>query len=91
MRQIRTKSKFKCDFCERATTRAAMEIHEKICFNNPDRYCGYCQNRGYVMEPFDVPECAVKVPCLYCSRKIEDLLCSTTAKSDAVLARRSFR
>ena len=71
MKQIRTMPKFRCAFCKRATTKRAMELHEKICFKNPDRYCDFCQNRGYVMEPFDVPECAVRVPCCFCSKKRE--------------------
>jgi len=32
-----------------------MEIHEKRCFRNPNRFCDYCDNTGVVTDSIDYP------------------------------------
>lgn len=67
MKPVKTKPRFKCDFCRRVSTKGAMETHEKICWKNPNRYCELCDNRGYVRECYDEGICSDE-PCIYCSQ-----------------------
>lgn len=68
MRPVKTQPRFRCDFCRKVSTRAAMEKHERICWNNPDRYCDLCDNKGYHDDGYPSGE-----PCHYCSqRKVRD-------------------
>lgn len=42
-----TRDRFKCDFCKKITyTEKAMELHENICYYNPNRDCDVCGNEG---------------------------------------------
>ena len=50
MKEVNTRKKYKCDFCRRVSTKKSMIEHEKICFNNPKRYCKACENEGYYNE-----------------------------------------
>ena len=63
MRLVKSRLKYKCDFCSRTSMKKSMERHEKICWKNPNRYCELCRNKGYVIEDFDV-----EIPCIYCSK-----------------------
>lgn len=76
MKPVKTLPKFKCDFCKRRSTKASMEKHEKICFRNPNRFCEYCQNKGYTVEIYgDLVEDGdgglrdENAPCPLCSRE----------------------
>lgn len=64
--------KFKCDFCNYRATKSVMEVHEKRCYRNPERYCDNCDNKGFTREDrgADEPELSnwVDVPCYYCSK-----------------------
>ncbi len=70
MKQVKVMPRFKCDFCNRRSTKAPMERHEKVCFRNPDRFCPECKNTGIVErdEGFDIYTNIVKEPCYYCSK-----------------------
>lgn len=59
--------KFKCDFCKRRSTKAAMEAHERRCFRNPNRYCDYCDNKGFIEMTEDIY--SWEEPCFYCSKR----------------------
>ena len=50
-----------------------MELHEKRCFRNPNRFCDYCDNKGYTHEHIvgdgvNEPAYYEDVPCPYCSK-----------------------
>lgn len=48
-----------------------MEVHERRCFRNPNRYCDKCENTGKVKEWQDGPHgdmVEVEVPCEYCAK-----------------------
>ena len=71
MKPVRVMPKFKCDFCQKRSTRAVMELHEKRCFRNPNRFCDNCENRGYNDENRGGEEelsMWEQVPCEYCSK-----------------------
>ena len=61
MRMVKTRPRFRCDFCRKVLTEAAMERHERMCWNNPERYCGLCENTGVSDEH--------GTPCYFCSQK----------------------
>lgn len=54
-----------------------MERHEKICFRNPNRFCEYCENKGYTMEIIAEGFPAQKTDCPYCAsfdrKKLEEM------------------
>lgn len=74
MKLVKSLPKYKCDYCRKTLTKKAMELHEKRCFRNPDRYCDYCDNKGYTIECHgDLlvdGDCGLseEVPCPYCSQ-----------------------
>lgn len=73
MKQVKVMPKFKCDFCSRRSTKAAMTAHERICFRNPNRFCDHCENKGFTVEREDIY--SYEAPCIYCSKfdpKIKD-------------------
>lgn len=65
MKLVKTMPKYKCDFCNRRSTRATMELHEKRCYRNPNRFCDACDNTRFVDAGADVPG---ELPCPYCSK-----------------------
>jgi hypothetical protein len=67
MRPVKTKPRFKCDFCTKVLTFAAMERHEKICWKNPNRYCELCKNEGVITEYFEGYG-GVEHPCYFCEK-----------------------
>ena len=68
MRPVKTRPRFRCDFCRYAATRAAVERHEQICWMNPDRHCLNCDGRGYHEESYDLGA-SLQVPCYFCSKR----------------------
>jgi len=68
MRTVRTQQRYKCDFCKRRSTKATMELHEKICFRNPNRFCELCDNTGEVQVAGGGEDPAYYEKCFYCSK-----------------------
>ena len=72
MRSVKTQLRYKCDYCRKVSTKAAMERHEKICFRNPDRFCEACQNTRKTHVVGDgINEEAYYEDCFYCSQIME--------------------
>lgn len=46
MRPVKSKPRFRCDFCKHVSTKDAMIRHERRCWKNPNRYCETCENTG---------------------------------------------
>jgi len=42
-----------------------MELHERRCFRNPNRFCDFCENNGYTIETEN--DIDFKQSCPYCS------------------------
>lgn len=72
MRLVKSQPKYKCDFCNRRSTKSAMERHEKRCYLNPDRVCDACDNTGIaIVEHAEAPEYGVtyvEVECTFCKK-----------------------
>lgn len=68
MIEVKVQKRFKCDFCNRRSTKSAMEKHEPTCYRNPDRVCRNCDNKGFTMQrPLpEYPE--IKEDCVYCGK-----------------------
>lgn len=86
MKPVKTQPRFKCDYCNRRSTKSAMERHEVICWNNPNRYCDYCENKGYIEE--DLGEGTeyskiVTTPCVYCE-KVKEIKARVKKEAEAV-------
>ncbi len=67
MKEVKTQKRYKCDFCQKRSVKRVIELHEKRCFRNPNRYCDYCENQGYTMETILEEYAPVKQDCPYCS------------------------
>jgi len=74
MKPIRTQQRYRCDFCKKIGIKSAIERHEKRCFRNPNRFCDYCDNKGYIMETVLEGYAPAKQDCPYCSRFDKDML-----------------
>lgn len=46
MHLVKTKPRYRCDFCRTIRTKEAMVAHEQRCWRNPDRFCVFCENTG---------------------------------------------
>lgn len=74
MKPVKTRPKFKCDYCRHMSGLKAMEKHEGICFLNPNRWCDFCKNKGEYTEVYgDLIEdgdsgLSQTLPCPYCSK-----------------------
>src|SRR3990167_10057923 len=73
MKEVKVMPRFKCDFCNRRSTKASMTQHEKVCFRNPNRFCDYCKNKGFTHECLldggrEDPSYYQDVACPYCSK-----------------------
>ena len=69
MKLIKSRPRYRCDFCLRTATKPYMEAHEKICWKNPNRFCELCENKGYYYEDYGVEGAsAIKEECIYCSK-----------------------
>jgi len=66
MKPVKTIQRYKCDFCKKRTVKWVMEIHERRCFRNPNRYCDFCENKGFTMD--EENGYSFKQPCPYCSK-----------------------
>lgn len=66
MRLVKQRPKYHCDFCSRTSTKEAMEIHERICWKNPNRYCETCKGTGKVYEDDGGYAYGRMVDCWYC-------------------------
>ena len=73
MKVVRTLQKYKCDFCNYRSIKHVVATHEKRCFRNPDRYCDYCENKGYIMEHYE-EHGSQKLDCPYCASFNKDKL-----------------
>lgn len=69
MRPVKMRQRYRCDFCRYTATRASVEKHEKICWQNPDRHCPNCDGKGYHLEVYDYPGGEFKTPCYFCSQR----------------------
>ena len=66
MKAVKTLQRYKCDFCKKKSVRHVIELHEKRCFRNLNRYCDYCDNKGYTEETIAEGFSAIKQGCPYC-------------------------
>lgn len=79
MRPVKTKPRFKCDFCRFTATEPTVKKHEPRCWGNPDRYCDYCNNKGHITvvhgDLVEEGDCGLSqdIPCPYCSQFRSDL------------------
>lgn len=60
---IKTRPRYRCEFCRHIATTPAIERHERICWKNPNRYCDLCENTGNIHEEGHT------FPCPYCGQK----------------------
>lgn len=61
----------------------AVEKHEGICYQNPNRYCDFCENKGFFDETYDDvigSEAPLRRPCPYCSKEDKELTQSLSKK-----------
>lgn len=68
MKEVKTQKRYKCDFCKKRSTKAVMDLHEKRCYRNPNRFCDFCENKGYTEEYYEDVGTTQKVDCPYCSK-----------------------
>ena len=67
MKPIKTQQRYRCDFCSRTGIKRTMLVHEKRCYRNPNRFCDYCDNKGYIMEFYEGIGTR-RMDCPYCSQ-----------------------
>ena len=69
MRLIKTKPRYKCDYCRHTGMQRAIERHEKVCWRNPNRYCESCDNNHFIYIDHNGDGSLVeKQPCYYCNQ-----------------------
>jgi hypothetical protein len=74
VRPVKTKPGFRCDFCHFVATELTVKKHEPRCWNNPNRHCEYCNDKGYDVvvhgDLIEEGDCGLSenVPCPYCSQ-----------------------
>lgn len=68
MKEVKVQKRFKCDFCKFRSVKHIVAIHEKRCFRNPNRFCDYCENKGFTTEYYEDAYASVKTDCPYCSK-----------------------
>lgn len=49
MKLVKQRPKYRCDFCRHTSTKEAMEVHERRCWKNPNRFCDACDNTGEML------------------------------------------
>jgi hypothetical protein len=47
MQAVKVAPRFRCDYCRRVSTKAAMAKHEARCFFNPNRKCPNCKDTAH--------------------------------------------
>lgn len=67
MKKVRTMQRYQCDFCKKRSVKHIMEIHEKRCFRNPNRFCDYCDNEGTTTEFDENTDTNYLLDCPYCA------------------------
>lgn len=72
LREVKTRPKFHCDFCNRTSTKDAMEKHEIICWKNPNRHCESCNDTGVYRE--DYGSGYLDEPCYFCKQMKPELI-----------------
>lgn len=86
MKLVKSKPKYKCDFCRRQSTKNAMEKHEKRCYLNPNRFCDACENTGIAtVERAYPPYYGVEyeeVECTFCKKYDRSVLDSVPSGDD---------
>lgn len=69
MQKVKTQQRYKCDFCKKRSVKSVMALHERRCYRNPNRFCDYCENKGFIIETnFEGFSSEVKIDCVYCSK-----------------------
>lgn len=66
MKLVKSKPRYRCDYCKKVAGEVQITNHEKICYKNPDRFCELCQNRKRL---YEVEEDRVGIPCPYCEKE----------------------
>lgn len=68
MKEVRTRPRFRCDFCKKITGHHAMLRHERICYYNPNRQCERCFGEGRYWQSTGNPACPeIDVECTACT------------------------
>jgi len=67
----------------------AVEKHEGICFQNPNRYCPHCENTGKITRKtwdggYPVVYGKSTEPCSYCSKEDKEVTASLIASREQV-------
>lgn len=74
MRLVKTRPRYRCDYCRRVSTEEAMKRHERICWLNPNRTCDICGGKGRYTEVYGdlvyEGDCGLsqEVDCYFCSQ-----------------------
>lgn len=66
---VKTLPRFKCGFCKKRGVGYAIERHERRCFRNPNRFCDFCENKGYVTEYEPENGSTADWPCQFCEKR----------------------
>lgn len=66
MIEVKTKPRYKCDYCKKRAVKWIMEAHEKTCFRNPNRVCYLCNNTGVTEGDNGLYTC--EIPCYECAK-----------------------
>lgn len=83
---VTTRPRFKCQFClsYRATIKA-VEKHEGICWQNPNRFCPECKNTGEVLTDYGLePQYEHEIPCPYCSKEDKEITASIAKREEKI-------
>lgn len=72
MKLIKSKPRYKCDYCNYSAGMLAVTNHEGICWKNPNRYCDYCKNEGKTYAGYGLG-LGEYLPCPYCSLKNKEV------------------
>lgn len=76
MRPVKTRPRFRCDFCWFTATEPTVAKHERICWRNPGRYCDTCNNTGEITTDHG-PGLIEREPCYYC-REFDPIIAAHT-------------
>lgn len=68
MTPVKSNPRYRCAYCRRISTKAAMERHERRCFRNPNRECDACRNTGIIEENRPFPHKDIQEECPYCAK-----------------------
>lgn len=71
MKAVKTIQRYQCDFCKKRSVKHVIELHEKRCYMNPNRFCDKCNNTGKYMQEMDTPYgtiADIETACPYCTK-----------------------